>query len=85
MRNVKEKDITSAVSSLKALQSNRRGKYYRNYRRYNYTPFADLENISSPSVVGYFEQPAEVEEDTTKTPQINIIKSCIDTLTSKIA
>ena len=85
MRNVKEKDITSAVSSLKALQSNRRGKYYRNYRRYNYTPFADLENISSPSVVGYFEQPAEVEEDTTRTPQINIIKSCIDTLTSKIA
>lgn len=85
MRNVKEKDITSAVSSLKTFGSSRRGKYYRNYRRYNYTPFADLENISNPSVVGYFEQPAEVEEDTTRTPQINIIKSCIDTLTSKIA
>ena len=85
MRKVTEKDITSAVSSLKAFSSNRKGKYYRNYRRYNYTPFADLENIRSPSVIGYYEQPAEIEEDTTKTPQINIIKSCIDTLTSKIA
>ena len=85
MRKVKDSDITSAVSSLKVFGSTRRGKYYRNYRRYNYTPFADLENISNPSVVGYYEQPAEIEEDTTNTPQINIIKSCIDTLTSKIA
>ena len=85
MRKVTDKDITSAVSSLKAFCSNRRSKYYRNYRRYNYTPFADIENIRDPSVVGYYEQPAEVEEDTTQTPQINIIKSCIDTLTSKIA
>jgi hypothetical protein len=85
MRKVNNNDITSAVSSLKVFGSTRRGKYYRNYRRYNYTPFADLENISNPSVVGYYEQPAEIEEDTTQTPQINIIKSCIDTLTSKIA
>ena len=85
MRKVTEKDITNAVASLKVFSGKKRGKYYRNYRRYNYTPFADLENIRDPSVVGYYEQPAEIEEDTTKTPQINIIKSCIDTLTSKIA
>ena len=85
MRKVTEKDITSAISSLKVFGSSRRSKYYRNYRRYNYTPFADLENIRSPSVVGYYEQNNEIEEDTTRTPQINIIKSCIDTLTSKIA
>ena len=85
MRKVTDKDITSAVSSLKVFGGKKRGKYYRNYRRYNYTPFADLENIRDPSVVGYYEQPAEIEEDTTQTPQINIIKSCIDTLTSKIA
>ena len=85
MRKVTEKDITSTISSLKIFGSSRRSKYYRNYRRYNYTPFADLENIKSPSVVGYYEQNNEVEEDTTRTPQINIIKSCIDTLTSKIA
>ena len=85
MRKVDKEQITSAVSSLKSFGSTRRTKYFRNYRRYNYTPFADLENISDPSVVGYYEQPAEIEEDTTATPQINIIKSCIDTLTSKIA
>ena len=85
MRKVTDADIQNAASSLKAIASSRRTKYYRNYRRYNYTPFADLENIASPSVVGYYEQTREIEEDTTATPQINIIKSCIDTLTSKIA
>jgi hypothetical protein len=85
MRKVTDKDITSAVASLKAFSSNRLAKYHRNYRRYNYTPFASLNNIKDPSVVGYYEQPAEIEEDTTATPQLNVIKSCIDTLTSKIA
>jgi len=85
MRKVTDKDIQQAAASLKAISTTRRTKYYRNYRRYNYTPFADLENIRSPSVVGYYEQPVEIEEDTTQTPQVNIIKSCIDTLTSKIA
>ena len=85
MRIVTEKDISSVVSSLKCFCSNRMNKYYRNYRRYNYTPNASLRNISNPSVVGYYEQPNEIEEDTTPTPQINVIKSCIDTLTSKIA
>ncbi len=85
MRKVKDSDITSAVASLKAFSSNRLSKYHRNYRRYNYTPFASLNNIKDPSVVGYYEQPAEIEEDTTATPQLNVIKSCIDTLTSKIA
>ena len=84
MRKLTNSDITNAVASLKALQSNRLNKYYRNYRRYNYTPFANF-NIYNPSTIGYYEQNREVEEDTTPTPQINVIKSCIDTLTSKIA
>ena len=85
MRLLKDSDITSATSSLKAFCSNRLNKYYRNYRRYNYTPNASIRNIQNPSVVGFYEQPEEIEEDTTPTPQINVIKSCIDTLTSKIA
>ena len=85
MRLLKDSDITSATSSLKAFCSNRLNKYYRNYRRYNYTPNASIRNIQNPSVVGFYEQPKEIEEDTTPTPQINVIKSCIDTLTSKIA
>lgn len=78
-------DIQSAIYGLKSLNSNRLGKYHRNYRRYNYTPFATLTNIRSPSVVGFYEDNNEVESDTTPTPQVNVIKSCIDTLTSKIA
>lgn len=85
MRKLTNKDITNAANSLKTLNGSRLNKYYRNYRRYNYTPNASLKNISSPTVVGYYEQPIEIEDDTTPTPQINVIKSCIDTLTSKIA
>ncbi|MCQ2587930.1 MAG: hypothetical protein MJ174_07430 [Treponema sp.] len=78
-------EISQNYNSLKALNDNRRAKYHRNYRRYCYTPFASLDNIRNPSVVGYYEQNIEIEDDTTPTPQLNVIKSCIDTLTSKIA
>ena len=78
-------DIQNAIYGLKSLNSNRLGKYHRNYRRYNYTPYATLTNIKNPSVVGFYEDNNEVESDTTPTPQVNVIKSCIDTLTSKIA
>ena len=85
MRKVTKADILNSALRLKSLNTSRRSKYYRNYRRYNYTPFADITNISAPSTVGFYEQNNEIEEDTTPTPQINIIKSVIDTLTSKIA
>lgn len=85
MRKITDRDILNAATALKNLNDKRMGKYRRNYRRYNYTPFASLTNIQSPSVVGYYEQNSEEESDTTPTPQINVIKSCIDTLTSKIA
>ena len=78
-------DIQNAIYGLKSLNSNRLGKYHRNYRRYNYTPYATLTNIRNPSVVGFYEDNNEEETDTTPTPQVNVIKSCIDTLTSKIA
>lgn len=86
MRKIKtNEEIQNAIYGLKSLNSGRLGKYHRNYRRYNYTPFATLKNIKNPSVVGYYEDNNEIENDTTPTPQVNVIKSCIDTLTSKIA
>ena len=85
MRRIKDNEITNAAQSLKILCNSRLAKYYRNYRRYSYSPFANLKSIKDPSVVGYYEQNNEIEEDTTPTPQLNVIKSCIDTLTSKIA
>lgn len=78
-------EIASRVAELKSLNDARKSKYYRNYRRYNYTPFMSLENIRAPSIVGYYETDLSPEEDTTPTPQLNIIKSCIDTMVSKIA
>lgn len=84
---IDENKIKENIYELRAYGDNRLGKYRRNYRRYNYTPFADMENIKNPTVLGYYQGNYEVasEEDTTTTPNINVIKSTIDTLTSKIA
>lgn len=85
MLKINKSDVLYAISGLKNLNNSRLAKYHRNYRRYNYTPFAGIENIKQPNIVGYYEQPDEIESDTTATPQQNVIKSCIDTLTSKIS
>lgn len=75
------------ISELRTYQSKKIGKYRRNFRRYNFTPFASIENIKNPSEIGWFQSNPEVmqEEDTLQYPEINVIKSTIDTLTSKIA
>ena len=82
-----EAEILENITELKNLNDDRKAKYRRNYRRYNYTPFADMENIRKPMILGYYQGDVDVidEEDTTITPDINVIKSIIDTLTSKIA
>lgn len=79
-------NILNAISELKNIQGGRISKYRRNYRYYNYTIGASLENMKDPTVVGYnnYREFGE-EEDTTLSPQLNVIASCIDTLTSKIA
>lgn len=73
------------MQELKSLTSNRKAKYLRNYRYYSNTPRISIENIKDPTIIGYFQIDASPEDDTTITPSINIIKSCIDTLTSKMA
>ena len=82
---MKKDEIWQAVCELKSLNEKRNSKYLRNYRSYWYTPWASLKNIRDPSLVGYFQKDDSWEDDTTATPQLNIIKSVIDTLTSKIA
>ncbi|MCQ2247703.1 MAG: hypothetical protein MJZ50_01710 [Treponema sp.] len=44
-----------------------------------------MKNVKNPSIVGLYNIDESPENDTTLTPSINVIKSCIDTLTSKIA
>lgn len=80
-----ETEIKNNINELKGLNQQRRAKYYRNYSFYNNTPKMSLDNIKNPSCVGFFNNIGEINEDTTPTPNLNVIKSCIDTLHSKIA
>lgn len=82
---ITEQKIRDRVSELKSLNESRLSKYYRNYNYYNNTPAGVLKNIRNPSIVGLYNIDESIESDTTLTPSINVIKSCIDTLTSKIA
>lgn len=82
---ITEEQIRDRVSELKTLNESRLSKYYRNYNYYNNTPAGTLKNVRNPSIVGLYNIEESPETDTTTTPSINVIKSCIDTLTSKIA
>lgn len=78
--------VLNAVNDLKNLSGNRTNKYRRNYRYYNATRIASLDNLKNPTTVGYYDyRELSEEEDTSGNPQLNVIASCIDTLTSKIA
>lgn len=78
-------EFKKAINELKSLNAQRKVKYYRNRSLYESTPRLNIENIKNPNVVGYYNNIDELNEDTTATPNLNVIKSCIDTLSSKIA
>ena len=80
-------EIDNKISRLKKANENRLAKYNWNYRRYTYSKNASITNIKGSEVVGiaWAEMGAKKENDTGYAPQVNVIKSCIDTLTSKIA
>ena len=82
---MEQTDFKKAVNELKSLNAQRKVKYYRNRSLYESTPRLNIENIKNPNVVGYYNNIDELNEDTTATPNLNVIKSCIDTLSSKIA
>lgn len=76
--------VQNAIGELKSIQTNRYSKYIRNFRRYENTPYISL-NVRNGQTVGYFQDEGYGEEDTLNGPNVNVIKSVIDTLTSKIA
>lgn len=82
-----EQKIKDNINEIRCFGQKRLGKYTRNYRRYSYTPYVSLTNEKNPNVIGWFQGDIDVgqEEDTQPTPAVNVIKSVIDTLTSKIA
>lgn len=83
---IDKQHIQNNINELKTLLGSREQKYRRNYRRYCNTPFISLDTIREQTTVGYYtDDSANQEQDTNQAPQLNVIKSCIDTLTSKIA
>lgn len=83
---LKRDKILNNIFQLKSFSGSRNYKYRRNFRWYNATKTASLENIKNPMVLGYINGLEQgEEEDTTPNPQLNIIASCIDTLHAKIA
>ena len=50
-----KQQILNNISEIKNLQGTRVNKYRRNYRFYNYTSGASLENLKNPTVVGYLQ------------------------------
>lgn len=77
--------VLNNISQLKALNSKYLSKWYYNYRYYNNTPYADMRQIKDGAIVGYLTNNYGGEDDCSSTPSLNIIKSCVDTLVSKIA
>ena len=82
-----DEKIINNINEIRCYGQKRLGKYTRNYRRYSYTPYVSLTNQKNPSTIGWVQGDIDVgqEEDTSPTPAVNVIKSVIDTLTSKIA
>ena len=79
---MKREDIKKAINELVSLGEKYRGKYNRNLRLYEYTRNINIDDIKDGSTVGYYYRGYE---ETSSDVQQNIIKSCVDTLVSKIA
>ena len=79
---MKHEEIKKAINELVSLGEKYRGKYNRNLRLYEYTRNVNIDDIKDGSTVGYYYRGYE---ETSSDVQQNIIKSCIDTLVSKIA
>lgn len=61
-------------------------KCRRNLRLYEYSPTISIDELTDEACVGYYQQGTfDIEDDTTSSVQENVIRSCIETLVSKIA
>lgn len=82
----KEQEYKDDITYLDTRNGTRRAKYRRNLRAYYHTYGFGMTNIDDTAVAGYYSSSAtDIEEDTSSGIQENVIKSCIDTLVSKIA
>lgn len=63
-----------------------KSKCRRNLRMYEWSPTISLESLTDDQCVGYYQAGMfDIESDTTSSVEENVIRSCIETLVSKIA
>ena len=84
MRNSKQlskQEVIARINDLLANNEGRLAKYQRNFSLYNQCPVADLK-ARIPSSVGYMD---DVYSEDSTVPKLNIIKSAIDAVVSKMS
>lgn len=81
---MKKTEVLNAVSELKAKRASFKEKCRRNLSLYEDTLTLTLDDINTDYTVGFYKNGNGIY-DTTSDMSINVIKSCIDTLASKIA
>jgi hypothetical protein len=75
--------VLSAISELKSKRGGFKQKAERNLRIYEDSLNISLDDVNYENIVGFYKNGSQY--DTTVDMSLNIIKSCIDTLVSKIA
>lgn len=82
----KQMKAVSKMMRLEKFFSTYRSKCRRNLRMYEWSPNLSINNLTDEACVGYYQNNRfEIEDDTTSSVQENVIRSCIETLVSKIA
>ena len=74
-------EVIARINDLLANNNQKIVKYQKNYALYNQCPMTDL-RAKIPYVVGYID---DVYSDETSVPKLNVIKSAIDAVVSKIS
>ena len=87
MKMISNNEILKNIAELETANSIRLQKYRRNLRKYLATPGLNIDTLTSNSAsVGYdYSINAFSDGNTLSPPSINVIKSVVDTLVSKIA
>lgn len=76
--------VQARIQELKKQNASRETKYLRNAKKYYASRNVDINNVKDLQLTGYWNYNYQ-EIDTGARPSINVIKSCTDTLVSKIS
>lgn len=85
-KRTRNERVIEKMTRLENFYGTYRAKCRRNLRLYEYSPTISIDELTDEACVGYYQQGTfDIEDDTTSSVQENVIRSCIETLVSKIA